>query len=75
MASTCISLLVRQNENLVERIKLTFQVVTQTEIEFVLFDKREKGKKSIEKEILLKLVYSFILSFDFNKNMNYVKLD
>ena len=67
MASTCISLLVRQNENLVERIKLTFQVVTQTEIEFVLFDKREKGKKSIEKEILLKLVYSFILSFDFNK--------
>ena len=75
MASTCISLLVRQNENLVERIKLTFQVVTQTEIEFILFDKREKGKKSIEKEILLKLVYSFILSFDFNKNMNYVKLD
>jgi len=63
-----ISLLVRQNENLVERIKLTFQVVTQTEIEFILFDKREKGKKSIEKEILLKLVYSFILSFDFNKN-------
>ena len=46
-----ISLLVRQNENLVERIKLTFQVVTQTEIEFILFDKRERGKNLLKKKL------------------------